>query len=1712
ILKTPKPRIPLQDLKKRVSFHKAIKTKEYFVGEATTVFGTTYEDTFKSSDSSEQSSGYTTGHITTDDDVCSRATSRSHLEETLPQNVKSNIHQFDTNHELYLAKSQNSIDMEFTEPMNIISDFPSTKGHTSSICRSNQETVNSKSPETADLLCNDDMELTEPLLCSTAASRSDLEETSCSQNLNLNNQFNIGREFYVPIHHNSIDMEFTEPMNIISDFPSNKGHTSNICRSNQETVNSKSLETANHLCNDDMDLTEPLLCSTAAYRSDLEETSCSQNPNSNNQFNIGREFYVPIHRSSTDMEFTEPVNVNSDFATNNKETISNICHSNRKIASSKLPDTAEVRLCSDDDDMELTEPLLSSRATTRFGLEEISCPQNSKSNNHQFDTGHKLYLPKSRNSTDMEFTEPINMNSDLLTGNKETINICHSNRETANSKLLETGKANLCNNNDKELTEPLVSQINSNSPLFATVTDSLYPSSLSSSSDKFSSSENILMDKNINISNEMCISKHQNLIADMEFTEHLVSKIHSNPLVPTTTAESVCPSSLPSSSDKFSNSKHNNDDHEVCIPKHCDLIDMEFTEPLISQIHSSSIVSISTTDSVYPFSLSPLSDKFNSNELRCKDETQFIKISKPDTIRLTNYLENIHGSSSEIIETDNKIREYIMDSFNESIKSAPLNDISLQTSIRSETDSDEELLAIIQHSRYKTANRSLMGNKILSTISDPKSKVTHLPDDKEICNLSNEKTSCEEDSEIEMTCKDNNALIIPSASYIDTRDCIAAGKMQIENVSSQELDNSNVSNINEFKDNLKSCELFNNDKLGVAVSNDSTMEFTNVSRLAQVTVSNDSTMEFTNVSCLPQVAVSKDSTMELTNVSRLAQVTVSNDSTMEFTNVSRLAQVAVSNYSTMEFTNVSCLPQVAVSNDSTMEFTNVSRLAQVAISNDSTKEFTNVSHLPQVAVSNDSTMEFTNVIHSPQVAVLNDSTMEFTNVSHLPQVAVSNDSTMEFTNVIHSPQVTVLNDSTIKFTNVSPLPQVAVSNDSTMEFTNVIHSPQVAVLNDSTIKFTNVSPLPQVAVSNDSTMEFTNVIHSPQVAVLNDSTIKFTNVSPLPQVAVSNDSTMEFTNVSRLPQVAISNDSTMEFTNVSHIPQVAVSNDSTMEFTNVSHLPQVAVSNDSTMEFTNVSHLPQHNYGSENDFSLRERETSLSNTDTNVKLMSKNLEKVENRKEIEILKSKSTTVTSLGSDVSEVTYLHTSGIKSGESYSCSRYNNEFNEENMPMHNPLSSNMTDISTLPTKQNKSDINALAEVEILKENILEQNTESSTHISREFAIENVSSQNSLKNLSSPNKSDVKGAELKLGEIELSSADIQKLDISECTLFESENIENISQLSTSLLSTESVDCVSMCIKEADTNVTMFASRTLFSSEHETGNSGNGTRIVSRMSEPHSRLENSVVLSKSSSKLECCSRLEENLNKSTKISKTKDMLSETSKMSTTKENITETTAISVEDQIKALQLRSVEPATKFIFLKPNNEWFIKELSETCWSFLFMSKIVELLIRFDKSASRTVSDIELISHATDDTDPLEKFVHKILLRELPAQRLKLKCKQAEDVVEILKHVITFIKKINRFKKDILLLQMTEVAEFKNNRFVFDVSEMAICLWFHVKVNLNHWDGILPEDVSVENEIGEVCEHEVKQLATSAVRGPGCLFDYVKIVNEYVEVLRVSASR
>ncbi|PSN47381.1 hypothetical protein C0J52_06572 [Blattella germanica] len=204
----------------------------------------------------------------------------------------------------------------------------------------------------------------------------------------------------------------------------------------------------------------------------------------------------------------------------------------------------------------------------------------------------------------------------------------------------------------------------------------------------------------------------------------------------------------------------------------------------------------------------------------------------------------------------------------------------------------------------------------------------------------------------------------------------------------------------------------------------------------------------------------------------------------------------------------------------------------------------------------------------------------------------------------------------------------------------------------------------------------------------------------------------------------------------------------------------------------------------------------------------------------------------------------------------------------------------------------------------------------------------------------------------------------------------------------------------------------------------------------------------------------------------------------------------SVEDQIKSLEIS-------------HGEWCIKELSDTIWSFLFLYKSMELVVRLgteEVSSIRDVTDVEFISYATKKKDPLVKFVHKVLLQDLENESLNVKCKSTRDVIEVLDVVLSHVKRFKVFIRDFLELEALELAKIHNNCVIFDVSKMEILSLFRVTVSLNNWDDIIPSDVSIENLIGDISEEEVKQLVTGAVRGPGCLFHYVRIIKKYLQVL------
>ncbi|XP_023718566.2 uncharacterized protein LOC111870471 isoform X2 [Cryptotermes secundus] len=210
-------------------------------------------------------------------------------------------------------------------------------------------------------------------------------------------------------------------------------------------------------------------------------------------------------------------------------------------------------------------------------------------------------------------------------------------------------------------------------------------------------------------------------------------------------------------------------------------------------------------------------------------------------------------------------------------------------------------------------------------------------------------------------------------------------------------------------------------------------------------------------------------------------------------------------------------------------------------------------------------------------------------------------------------------------------------------------------------------------------------------------------------------------------------------------------------------------------------------------------------------------------------------------------------------------------------------------------------------------------------------------------------------------------------------------------------------------------------------------------------------------------------------------------------------TISSLEEQIKAEELRS------------GHVWSIKDISNALWSFQFLYKSLTLILKLNpcemKDSGKVVTDIQLISHATEKADPLVIFVHHVLLRKFQTQALESMCRTTLDVVKVLETISAEVKKLKIFVKDIIELETLDMLRIENTCVSFEVADLNIHAWFRINVNIDMWEDISPADVSAENLFGSVREHEIKHLVTAATRGPNCLRDYIRIIKEYVKVYK-----
>ncbi|XP_046751293.1 uncharacterized protein LOC124414365 [Diprion similis] len=190
--------------------------------------------------------------------------------------------------------------------------------------------------------------------------------------------------------------------------------------------------------------------------------------------------------------------------------------------------------------------------------------------------------------------------------------------------------------------------------------------------------------------------------------------------------------------------------------------------------------------------------------------------------------------------------------------------------------------------------------------------------------------------------------------------------------------------------------------------------------------------------------------------------------------------------------------------------------------------------------------------------------------------------------------------------------------------------------------------------------------------------------------------------------------------------------------------------------------------------------------------------------------------------------------------------------------------------------------------------------------------------------------------------------------------------------------------------------------------------------------------------------------------------------------------------------------------------WEIRSLDTEKVMIDFISKSLVIIIDLEANKELTapylIKHIRIISLLPDSADDEISLVHNILLKKLDPEHLKLMHRTTQGILPLLELISKRVKLLIDFMYEFDKLRDFHAITRLGNRISFQLHSYKVQLVINVTINLEPFENIRPDDVTVECLLGTIKEKDIKQLITGVKKDHRFLTSWIDAVKEYIALV------
>ncbi|XP_046485523.1 uncharacterized protein [Neodiprion pinetum] len=195
---------------------------------------------------------------------------------------------------------------------------------------------------------------------------------------------------------------------------------------------------------------------------------------------------------------------------------------------------------------------------------------------------------------------------------------------------------------------------------------------------------------------------------------------------------------------------------------------------------------------------------------------------------------------------------------------------------------------------------------------------------------------------------------------------------------------------------------------------------------------------------------------------------------------------------------------------------------------------------------------------------------------------------------------------------------------------------------------------------------------------------------------------------------------------------------------------------------------------------------------------------------------------------------------------------------------------------------------------------------------------------------------------------------------------------------------------------------------------------------------------------------------------------------------------------------------------RDNCIWEIRSLDTEKVIIDFISKSLVVIINLEANKELTapylITHIRIISLLPDSADDDISLVHNILLKKLDPEHLKLVHRTTQGILPLLDLISNKVKLLIDFMYEFDKLRDFHAITRSGNRISFQLHSYKVQLVIKVTVDLEQFEDIRPNDVTVECLLGNIKEKDIKQLITGVKKDHRFLTRWIDAVKEYIALV------